>query len=40
MVDIDIQHLRYDQKEVGKTFSSSKILYTWKNSNIEDDALQ
>ena len=30
MVDIDIQRLRYDQKEVGKTFSSSKILYTWE----------
>ena len=30
MADIDIQRLRYDQKEVGKTFSSSKILYTWE----------
>ena len=30
MVDIDIQRLRYDQKEVGKTFSSSKILYIWE----------
>ena len=30
MADIDIERLRYDQKEVGKTFSSSKILYTWE----------
>ena len=30
MSDIDIQRLRFDQKEVGKTFSSSKILYTWE----------
>ena len=30
MADLDIQYLRFDKKEVGKTFSSSKILYTWE----------
>ena len=30
MTDIDIQNLRYDRKEVGKRFSSSKILHTWE----------
>ena len=30
MADIDIRNLRYDEKEVGKTFSSSKKLYTWE----------
>ena len=30
MVDLEIQELRYDKKEVGKKFSSSKILYTWE----------
>ena len=30
MADIDIQRLRFDQKEIGKTFSSSKIYYIWE----------
>ena len=30
MTDIDIQNLRFDRREVGKTFSSSKILHIWE----------
>ena len=30
MTDLDIKNLRYDIKEVGKTFSSSKILHKWE----------
>ena len=30
MTDLDIKNLRYDRKEVGKTFSSSKILHKWE----------
>ena len=30
MSDIDIHNLKYDRKEVGKTFSSSKVLHKWE----------
>ena len=30
MTDIDIQNLRYDRKEVGKRFSSSKIFHIYE----------
>ena len=30
MSNLEIKNLKYDRKEVGKTFSSSKILHIWE----------